>query len=215
MNDISNIEAFKLANFKTQRAGVIPYFIDLNGNISFLLARHSTSKELGDFGGGVRKNESALSAAFREFDEETLGIFSNLYSNAASLEKCMAFTDRNLMSIIFAPVFDFRDVCSKFDNALAAAKIAQPRKKSISEISEVLWVSKFTFCELVQNYQTVGHEKIWKKVRGFLRRIKIDNFLENRFSNDFFSIGSDLVQRSAPSPVPRRIFSKEIFEIYA
>lgn len=203
--EITNIEASQLNNIRTQRAGVIPYFVDQNGDISFLLARHAASKELGDFGGGVRKCETTLIAAFREFEEESLGLFSEFYPTFSSLEKCVAFTDRQNMSIIFAPVCgQVENVPQRFSTILETLKTQQPRKRSISEISEILWVSESEFIDLVQSKTPRHGEQIWKKVQGFLRRIKISKIFEETRNT----------RQTLPCPISKSENAK-IFEVYA
>ena len=59
-----------LGSIKTLRSGVIPYTI-WNDELHFLFARHAATGELGDFGGGTKKYETALVAALREFKEES------------------------------------------------------------------------------------------------------------------------------------------------
>ena len=145
----------RLASFRTIRAGVIPYRVDpLTGDLSFLLARHGSSKELGDFGGGVRKNESALQAAFREFAEETLGVFSDFYSQPEDLGLCPTFVDGRSMSVIFAPVpFDF-DVEKHFGEARKKNHSSSVQRKAFVEISDVVWTSNGEFRKLIQRSDT-------------------------------------------------------------
>jgi len=57
-----------------KRAGVIPYFECDNGDRMYSLGVDTLSKELSDWGGGVRKSDSnPYEAASRELKEETLG----------------------------------------------------------------------------------------------------------------------------------------------
>jgi 8-oxo-dGTP pyrophosphatase MutT (NUDIX family) len=204
-----NITGKYLSSTRTIRAGVIPYrFNPVTGELSFLLARHSSSKELGDFGGGVRKNESALQAAFREFDEETLGVFSEFYSKPEDLELCPAFIDGGSMSVIFAPVpYDF-DVYERFSDARMQNSSRahhgahhKPLRKALVEISEVVWASVTEFRRLIRKgehhkkivdglpkwmreaqseWRVWDSEMLWTKVQGFLQRTRVIDFFERR-----------------------------------
>ena len=60
------------------RCGVIPYSILPDNTILFALGLDSKSKELTDFGGHSLPYESAVTAAMREFNEESLGIFEDI-----------------------------------------------------------------------------------------------------------------------------------------
>ncbi len=191
----------RLSSIRTIRAGVIPYRVDpITGDLSFLLARHSSSKELGDFGGGVRKNESALEAAFREFSEETLGVFSEFYSEPEDLGLCLAFIDGGSMSVIFAPVpFDF-DVEKRFEEARENIRRGRndkrtnvAQRKALAEISEVVWATNNEFRKLIQKADgaskvavaaytdwRLDREMLWTKVQGFLQRTRVVDFFDRR-----------------------------------
>jgi len=66
--------AKKIMVAKITRAGIMPWFS--HGNVKiYVLGIDSKTGEYSDFGGGVKKNEDYISSAFREFDEESCGIF--------------------------------------------------------------------------------------------------------------------------------------------
>jgi hypothetical protein len=58
-----------------KRAGVIPYTV-FQGRLFFLLGVDRKTNEYTDFGGGCKNNETLLDGAWREFQEETCGVFS-------------------------------------------------------------------------------------------------------------------------------------------
>lgn len=70
------------------RCGVIPYNILPDNTILFGLGLDSKSKELTDFGGHSLPYENAVTAALREFNEESLGIFGNI--NKKSIKNQLA-----------------------------------------------------------------------------------------------------------------------------
>ncbi len=105
-------KAISLADIKTIRCGVIPYTIyrDSMGihRLLFLFARDKLTKELGDFGGGVKKDEFSLMAGMREFCEETHGVFSHIYTTPNDVTNKLAIIDFKRqtpsMAIIFVPL---------------------------------------------------------------------------------------------------------------
>jgi hypothetical protein len=59
--------------FKPRRSGIIPYFTDSNGELSFILAVDWKTGNYTDFGGGVREGEYWVDSAVRELKEECYG----------------------------------------------------------------------------------------------------------------------------------------------
>lgn len=68
---------------KHRGAGILPYAIH-NDKLYFLLGRENPGSDpkknnlFSDFGGGTEKNETPEQTAFREFTEETMGIYEHL-----------------------------------------------------------------------------------------------------------------------------------------
>lgn len=158
-----------LTNRRTQRGGVIPYTI-INNRVYFLLARHGETKELGDFGGGIKKNEFALNGAFREYKEETNGIFD--YSSCNDFLDKLAVVDGNKMAVIFI----FVNKTWMLNNSARKAFHSVPEnpKKSSNEISDVVWVEESKFVNLVMDRNlSDGTDKLWILVRKFFQKIRI------------------------------------------
>ena len=64
------------------RGGVIPYFVD-NGKLFFVLGleKDSRGKEaINDFGGHYENGEHQIQTAYREFKEETNGMFDGMFT---------------------------------------------------------------------------------------------------------------------------------------
>lgn len=180
-----------LQNIKTKRCGIIPYTISYQkGNFTkkncpqllFLLSRHKKTKELGDFGGGVKQSESAATAGIREFHEETREIFSDIYQTPADIMSAITLIDVYCdMAIIFVPV-DPKWV------KIAQNKFLQtkPSKKSADEVCDIIWVTETMFSELIfkRNRQNIENNKecyfsednqngadlLWKRIRLFLQK---------------------------------------------
>jgi hypothetical protein len=159
------ISASKLADIKTVRAGGIPYTIS-NGVLYFLLARDGISKELGDFGGGVRKNELSLMAGFREFREETRGIFYG-YESANDIAISLAVKDpEDKMAVIFIPVSN-----GWLEDAPKLFKEISSSKRKFNEISDIVWVNESSFKDLIRGSGRRGMDVMWSKVRRFFNPI--------------------------------------------
>lgn len=62
-------------NTRSIRAGVIPFTIKDN-QLYFLLGIDRNTRELTDFGGGVKSTESVVDAAYRELFEESCKLFN-------------------------------------------------------------------------------------------------------------------------------------------
>lgn len=152
-----------LESAKTNRCGVIPYTI-ANGSIYFLLARDKSTKELGDFGGGVRKSEFALTAALREFYEESHGIFGQIYKSESDMSNKVALVDGNNMAIIFAPLES-----AWLEDAQRVFLENPPKKKKEDEVSELVWVSEYNFSSLIKG-ESVSRNILWSKIQSFFRK---------------------------------------------
>lgn len=173
-----------LGDIKTRRCGIIPYtMIPAKGanppKLLFLLARHSLTKELGDHGGGIKKMEKALDGGFREFQEESRGIFSEIYKSPSDLSACMALIDRDDMAEIFVPVGPEWILTApiKFHSAPTGNQPIYPMdfyRPQSDEISEVIWVTEDTLNDLVWGRSGcnpgMGDFIMWKRIRTFLQR---------------------------------------------
>jgi hypothetical protein len=168
--------ASKLAEVKTTRCGVIPYTLveqDGNDTIYFLLARDRPTRELGDFGGGVRKSEFSLMAGLREGNEETRGIFCTALKSANNVCNNLAVIDGNKMAVIFVPIER-----KWLEDAPRLFLEKDSNKKSANEVCEIVWVDEDKFKALIHKKSTPfdgiydeRHDIMWKKVRNFFSGI--------------------------------------------
>lgn len=139
---------------KTKRAGVIPY-VNVNGNLHFLMGRDTTSKDWTDFGGGVKLGETALSGAIREFKEETYRIFDDEVYSPSNFENSMAVTDYKFMTIFFIKIDE---------KWLYEANTRFYKVKKMNEVDRIVWIHENRFQKIIH----YGEEKMWSKVRNFL-----------------------------------------------
>lgn len=149
-----------------KRAAVVPYVVmkDESGasHLHFLLARDNQTGDITDFGGGVKQNEVALSAALREFKEESDEIFGSLYDglNSASMHLAMI---GNSMSVLFIPLSSewYSTAPSLFNDKRSADVLT--KKRSHSEVSELIWFDEREFKNLI----SPRNKKMWSRVRRF------------------------------------------------
>ena len=152
------IQSEKLIYIDKGRAGVIPFTIDSNKRMYFLLAKDSSTMELGDFGGGCKKKrrETLLDTAIREFKEETSGVFSDDLYSKSSFHGTLALVGKSMV-IVFLPLsFDN----GKWFNVTKAFK-------SNHEISDIVWVDDHTFRRIMF---TPNSKEAWSRIRNCIQK---------------------------------------------
>jgi len=148
-----------LSQVKTPRAAVVPYIFK-DGELYFLLGQDRQSGDITDLGGGVKKHESTLAAAIREFDEESDEILGHLKANDII---CSVALLNKQMGVLFVPLHEkwYEDAPLLFE-----ARKRFPRKKSHSEVNHLIWFSEAEFSEVVTP-KALSKKKMWKKLRSF------------------------------------------------
>lgn len=159
-----------LDDIKTKRCGIILYALMRSRSertrLWFLLARHRITGELGDMGGGIKKEEKTLTGGVRELHEESRGIFSDVYKTPSDMASCVTLIDNNAdMAEIFAPIDPewFLIAQDRFQDAAYA-------KKPLDEMSELVWVSEENMNKLIWGSTTSPDDIMWKRIRTFLQR---------------------------------------------
>ena len=113
----------------------------------------------------MRRTETAVEGGFREFMEESRGIFASEVSSPDALNKCMALCHDG-MAIIFVPVDD-----SVMQSTRQTFDAVVPLRKSAEEVSEIVWVDEDAFRKLIHtSVGGRGSNVLWKKIQMFLRR---------------------------------------------
>lgn len=100
-----------LNKYRSSRSAICPYIVIYDDKIKehkllFLFGVHDKTKEITDFGGGVKSFESDLTGGIREFNEETCGLFDISFIESVKLfSDCLSvrISDMN-MSVIFVPI---------------------------------------------------------------------------------------------------------------
>lgn len=143
------------------RSGVIPYTV-INNKLFFLFGIDAAHNELTDFGGGVKKNETVVTGGLREFNEESRGIFSNIF-NFNDIQPCITLYNET-MAIIFIPLqpkwfylaedlfYRFRYDCKDFN-----------------EMKGVIWIDSESLARDYITEQERVRTKMWIKVKSFFK----------------------------------------------
>jgi ADP-ribose pyrophosphatase YjhB (NUDIX family) len=150
-----------------RRAGIIPFSINPKTKTRwFCLAMDNRTNELGDFGGGVRSNETAIKGAIREFNEESLGVFNlpELYIRS-NVKSCIK---TNSCQIFFVQV-DWEQVedSQYYFNAL----------NGNDEVSKIIWIEECKFLELLKKGNVKSQNQkyvMWSKVQKILSKLDVN-----------------------------------------
>ena len=168
-----------LINSRSQRASIIPY-ISTKNSLWFLFGFDAKSVDVTDFGGGVKMYENDFDAAWREFNEETKGIFSKEYTKE-NLNQCVSlnksYSKDSIMSCIFLPVRK-----EWYSKAYSEFNRNKGRNKHCREISQMLWVRDDEIYNLITK---MSHNKLWNRLVMFyknfnfriLKRILLQKYL--------------------------------------
>lgn len=144
-----------------ERSAIIPYIL-YNGQLFFLLGIDNATKDVTDFGGGIKKGEHELMTARREFLEETDDIFNFPFSdlNILNMQHVMYMKK---MCCIFTRVDEkWRWICSSFEEKMKMYPILQQEKM---EVSGLKWFSEKEFSILIFARQS----KMWTRLKRFYR----------------------------------------------
>lgn len=93
------------------RAGIILYNYNKYGDLYFYMGIDTKSKDYTDFGGGIKKNETILKGAIREYNEETLNI---LMLDEKKIENSIMYYDSSMAIIFVEYNFDYDYIHTKF-----------------------------------------------------------------------------------------------------
>jgi len=144
------------------RAGVIPFTV-YNHRLHFLLGIDRLSRDLTDFGGGVKSNETMVDAAYREFFEESCMVFKDVVAKE-DLTDAPVVTNRLRNVAIF-----FLRIDSKWLN-IADIEFRNKQQelsgiKKHNELIGVKWVEQDNFKQIVFNRKS---QCLWKRIQNIL-----------------------------------------------
>lgn len=132
----------KKSLYRFQRAGILPYLIDKQGNVLYCMGEDTASGNLTDFGGHVekKKDRNAFKAALREFREETRDSFP--LKGLLFLEQFALVSFDNSMLLIFLPIFSFFSSVTQLAKEISY-RFHNPNHKLYfyeQEIRELVWI---------------------------------------------------------------------------
>ena len=170
----SFVNPYTLKEIKSIRSSVILYTI-INNNIWFLLGIDKKTGEITDLGGGIKKHENNLVAGYREFNEETNGIFKDV-TNSINLDNTVALinykqrhgVDSNmkkyLMSVLFIPVDGSFTIKSRqFKN-----EVNNNGDACNDEIKDLVWIKDVEFIDLIN--RTHCRYNLWSRIANFYNK---------------------------------------------
>lgn len=149
------------SDVKIKRAGVILY-TEYQNTLYFGLGCDDSSRDLTDFGGGVKKHETGPGAALREFAEESL-VFRSL--DLEQVMDCICVHDGvNLIMFISSKVDPKESVC-QFDS-----RHRTHCAKKAPEVCGLVWIPVEEFKNLVECKQR-SSLLLYSKVRRLLSNL--------------------------------------------
>lgn len=152
-----------------RRAGVILYTLK-DEVLYFGFGVDAESHELTDFGGGVRYREDRdpITAALREFNEETLYMFEELTIDV--IKDCAVIYDRQNLIVFIRIDLDPEEISRKFLNqyqeSIEERKLI--RRGSVPEVCGITWLPSYHLDDALDHKSEGFH--IYERVREFLRR---------------------------------------------
>lgn len=160
-----NLEDSSIKNIP--RAGVL-FYTFINGKLHICFGRDASTRELTDFGGGRRNNESPIKCAIREGNEESRYAFSEIRTEQVQGFFCLYSSH---MLIIFIPVaspneMDIRKITDENFNSKQFLNKRQVRARCFNEITELVWLEESEVDNLLFS-QRPTHQ-MFAKVRRFI-----------------------------------------------
>lgn len=150
-------------NTGTCRAGVIPYTIKDN-RLYFLLGIDRRTRELTDFGGGAKLEETMSEAALRELHEESCEIFKDHITVEQLSTSPVVMNQCKTAIIFFIKIDPLWLLCAE-----KRFKENQYRLHSISKYLELIgikWVEENHFKEIAFNRKK---QCMWRRIQNIVR----------------------------------------------
>jgi hypothetical protein len=160
----------------TRRCGVIPYSYDeKTGTIWICLGIDKNSGDFTDYGGGRKKNENAVTAASREFREETEGVFDLSFYHRD--HKYLVASNKN-SAVIFQPL---KILGERQDVAEAIEK----RLNEKSEMSGVIWLPFDQFEKIITTTtKPMLYTPVKELMRNIIKKYRLGTFLVNHWCKE-------------------------------
>lgn len=134
------------------RAGIIVYR-KIGPHIEYVMGVDRKSGDISNFGGTIELSDgSPITAAIREFLEESLGVFGS--PSASRMENCVAIYDDREVIIFYQLQYDKDKIVSRFNNTVTSS----------SEMQSLRFYSGKQFIELIAN----NSEPMYDRVRSLI-----------------------------------------------
>jgi hypothetical protein len=155
---IKNID---MDDMHQRRAGVIVYSV-IDGKLMYCMGVDNVWGQISDFGGGVRKEDkNVVTAALREFFEETLGVFGIYFED--EVQDCFCIFSE-VMFIMFIHLDMVDDVSLLFD---------QRRSKFLTtEMRCLKWLSHKDFINYIESSQNELFHRVQKLLSYYIQSHK-------------------------------------------
>lgn len=157
------IKGYESVKYNGIRAGVIPYTLR-DHKILFLLGIDRRTRELCDFGGGVKIDEDFVTGAYRELHEESCGIFRG-YITLQHIKESPVLVSTIKKTCLFFTYIDNKWL----DTAERQFKQRQRDLFDIKHHNELIgvkWVNENDFKRIVYNRSS---HCMWRRLQGFIR----------------------------------------------
>ena len=147
------------------RAGIIPYTIDNNGKLYFLLGIDEATGELTDFGGGVKQDENVFQTAHREFIEESCNVFDNVVTVQDIKNSPVIINGKRNSALFFVRVNN--SWLEKANVVFINNRKKVPLLKKYFEMSDIMWLSENNFVQIVFDSKC---KYMWSRIQNIIRR---------------------------------------------
>uniref|UniRef100_A0A6C0JTT5 Nudix hydrolase domain-containing protein n=1 Tax=viral metagenome TaxID=1070528 RepID=A0A6C0JTT5_9ZZZZ len=139
------------------RSGVIPY-VKKGSTIKFLMGVDKRHKELSDFGGGVKLNETVIQAGKRELFEEVKELICD---DDIGDVKVGIYDRHNSTCVLFCEIV----------NIELAERLQKEFIKTVkhgdeyNEMSSLVWISTNDMIRLVYSSDSFGKYNMWNRIK--------------------------------------------------
>jgi hypothetical protein len=147
---------------KNKRAGVIVYTF-FEGRLYFLLGVDRRTREYTDFGGGCKNNETLTQGAWREFQEESCGVFSILDRDCLNSSIAVTSEERDVAIFFIEAPTALLDIAPPLFNHVQNGNVLKARK--CMENIAIEWVEDEDFAKMAFDR---GCHMMWSRIQKFL-----------------------------------------------
>jgi len=153
------------------RGAIIPY-TKKQDEIYVLMAIDRKTRELSDFGGGIKKNESVFDGTLRELKEESCNILNNSISKE-HLRHSYVITNNMYTQCIFFVEID--PTWLYFISSLFQTQLTKYTSKKYRENIGVSWLHINIFNSYLKNDT---YTKLWPKLRSFINKHGTESIID-------------------------------------